>query len=51
MGLWDEEEIDVEPQIEETNKYLEDPNKGIELISKLLSYDKKYNSKRIPLRN
>ena len=46
MGLWDEEEIDVEPQIEETNKYLEDPNKGIELISKLLSYDKKYNSKR-----
>lgn len=46
MGLWDEEAYDFEPQINEKNKYLEDPNRGIELISKLLSYDKKYNTKR-----
>lgn len=46
MGLWDEEACDFEPQIDEMNKYLEDPNRGIELISKLLSYDKKYNTKR-----
>ena len=46
MGLWDEEACDFEPQIDEINEYLEDPNRGIELISKLLSYDKKYNTKR-----
>jgi small GTP-binding protein len=46
MGLWDEVERNFETQIEEVNKYLENPNEGIKLIAKLLSYDKKYNIKR-----
>lgn len=47
MGLWDDVEIeDFEPSAEEKNEYLENPDKGLELISRLLSYDKKYNYKR-----
>lgn len=42
MGLWDE---DIQFYIEDENQYLEDPDKGLELISKLLSYDKRNKNK------
>lgn len=43
MGLWDEN--DMEELIEYRNTYLDNPDKGIELITKLLSYDKKNKKK------
>lgn len=47
MGIWDDEEIvEYESLMEEKNEYLDDANKGIELIARLLSYDKKNNKKR-----
>ncbi len=47
MGLWDDEDLeDFDLTTEEKNEYLDNPDKGIELISRLLSYDKKNKYKR-----
>lgn len=44
MGLWDDEDYYVVE--EEENLYLRDADKGIQLVSKLLSYDKKKSNHR-----
>ena len=43
VSIWDDDESEIEI---DANDYLEDPDKGIELISRLLSYDKEKGASR-----